>query len=392
MKIAYFDTISGIAGDMTMAAFLSAGVSAEALIGELRGLGVQGFDIITSRVKRNAIEAVHVDVVLTEHQHAHRHLHQILDIIGTSALSQSVKQRAERVFTVLAEAEAKIHGTTVEKVHFHEVGAVDAIVDIVGTSICFELAGIERLYTSPVTMGSGGTIRADHGVMPNPAPATVEILRDYPTVTVPVPHELTTPTGAAIVKALSSGVPGPEPMLVTAVGYGAGTKEFAELPNVLRVMIGEREGLSPADEVMLVEANIDDMNPQAYPYVLERLFAAGALDAFLTPVIMKKGRPAHVLTALVEPGRLDGVVSAFTTETTTIGVRISSVHRRKLQREEVEAVTSFGTVKAKRVIRNGVAVTTAEYEEASRIAHATGLPLLEVMKRLQRELDGLSHP
>jgi uncharacterized protein (TIGR00299 family) protein len=388
MTIAYLDTVSGIAGDMTIAAFLSAGVSAEALIGELRGLDVQGFDVIASRVKRNAIEAVHVDVVLTEHQHVHRHLHHILDIIDKSSVSKTVKQRAGSVFTVLAEAEAKIHGTTIDKVHFHEVGAVDAIVDIVGTAICLDLAGIDRLYTSPVTMGSGGSIRADHGVMPNPAPATVEILRDYPTVTVPVPHELTTPTGAAIVKALSSGLLGGEPMRVRAVGYGAVTKEFAELPNVLRVMIGEMESGFASDEVVVVEANIDDMNPQAYPYVLERLFAAGALDAFLTPVIMKKGRPAHVLTALVDPIRLDNVVNALTTETTTIGVRFSRVQRRKLQREEVEVSTSFGSVRAKRIIRNGIAVTTAEYDEASRIAGATGMPLLEVMKRLQKELEG----
>jgi uncharacterized protein (TIGR00299 family) protein len=389
MKIAYLDIVSGIAGDMTIASFLSAGVRLDALLSELRGLGVGGFDLVTSRVRRNAIEAVHVEVLVTEPQRAHRHLHDILEILSRSSLAQPVKQRAEEVFTVLAEAEAKIHGTTVEGVHFHEVGAVDALVDVVGTALCLELAGIERLYSSPVKLGSGGIIRADHGLMPNPAPATVEILREYPTVTATVPHELTTPTGAAIVKALSSGILDSRPFVVQAVGYGAGSREFAELPNVLRVMIGEMETPAATDEVLLVEANIDDMNPQAYPYVLERLFAAGALDAFLTPVMMKKGRPGHLLSVLVDPSRRNDIIGTMTAETTTIGVRISQVHRRKLLREEIEVVTTFGPVKAKRVIRNGVAVTTAEYEESSRIARATGLPLLEVLRRLQKELEGL---
>jgi len=388
MKIAYLDTVSGIAGDMTIAAFLSAGVAQETLMNELRGLGVQGFDLVTSRVRRNAIDAIHVDVVLTGHQHVHRHLHHILEIIAKSSLSTSVKQRAGAVFSVLAEAEAKIHGTTVEKVHFHEVGAVDAIVDIVGTSICLELAGVDRLYTTPVKLGSGGTIRADHGVMPNPAPATVEILRNYPTVTVPVPHELTTPTGAAIVKALSSGVLGPDPLVISSVGYGAGTKEFPELPNVLRLVIGELGAPSAADDVMVLEANIDDMNPQVHPYVIERILAAGALDAFLVPIIMKKGRPAHILTALAERSRADSVIGVMTSETTTIGVRMSTVHRHTLVRESVDVQTTFGTIKAKRVIRNGAAVTTAEYDEAGRIARSTGLPLLDVMKRLQKEIEG----
>jgi pyridinium-3,5-bisthiocarboxylic acid mononucleotide nickel chelatase len=387
MKIAYLDTVSGIAGDMTIAAFLGAGVPLDALTDGLRGLGVGGFDLTATRVRRNSIDAVHVDVVLTEHQHAHRHLHHILDIIAKSSLPKSVRQRSEAVFTVLAEAEARVHGTTAQKVHFHEVGAVDAIVDIVGTSLCMELAGIDRLYTSPVKLGSGGTIRGDHGVMPNPAPATVEILRDYPTVTVPVPHELTTPTGAAIVKALSSGVLGPDPLVIRSVGYGAGTREFAELPNVLRLVIGETAAAPADDDVMVLEANIDDMNPQVFPYVIERILNAGALDAFLTPIVMKKGRPAYILTALSEPSRVDVILSVMTSETTTIGVRMSPVHRHKLVRESVEVQTSFGPVRAKRVVRNGAAAVTAEYDEAARIARSTGLPLLDVMKQLQNEIE-----
>jgi uncharacterized protein (TIGR00299 family) protein len=231
MRIAYLDTIAGIAGDMTMAAFVAAGVSFDALSTELRKLGIEGFELAAHHVQRNSIHAVHIDVVISHQPHYHRHLKDIRAIIDASTLSTGVKEKAQAVFSVIAEAEAKVHNTVPEKVHFHEVGALDSIVDIVGTALCLELAGIERVYSSPVKLGSGGLITTQHGIMPSPAPATLEILKDYPTLLTTIPHELTTPTGAAIVKALSYGVLGDDLLHVKSIGYGAGTKEFPEVPN-----------------------------------------------------------------------------------------------------------------------------------------------------------------
>ena len=388
MTIAYFDTVGGIAGDMTMAAFLSAGLPVDTLRSGLSQLGLDGFDLQVRHVRRSSIDAVHCDVVVTHEPHFHRHLSDILSIISTSALPARVKARASSIFRVLAEAEATIHGTTAEKVHFHEVGALDSIVDIVGTALCLEHFGIERVYSSPVRLGSGGLIETQHGTMPTPVPAALEILRGYPTVLTTVPHELTTPTGAAIIRALSEGTLDEERMTVRAVGYGAGTKEFREIPNFLRVIIGSLETAIEGEEIVVVETNIDDMNPQAYPYVIDRLLAAGAHDAYWIPIVMKKGRPGILLSVMTPRARLDPVIAVLYGETSTIGLRVHSIGRKKLPRRQVDVETSFGTVRAKAVMRDGKEVVTAEYEECRRIATATQLPLLEVMKRLEAELGG----
>jgi len=387
MKIAYLDTIAGIAGDMTMAAFLGAGVSFDQLSAELRKLGIEGFELAASHVKRNSIDAVHVDVVISHQPHYHRHLKDIRAIIDGSSLSAAVKERAQAIFTVIAEAEAKVHNSPLEKVHFHEVGALDSIVDIVGTSICMELAGIERVYSSPVKLGSGGLINTQHGVMPSPAPATVEILRDYPTVLTTVPHELTTPTGAAIIKALSYGVLGDEVLQVRSVGYGAGTKEFAEIPNFVRVVIGDLEPSLEQEDITVVETNIDDMNPQLYPFLIEQLLAAGAHDAYLIPIIMKKGRPGILLSAMVSTSKVEAAVDVIYRETSTIGLRLHRIGRRKLPRRHLEVKTSFGTVKAKGVMRDGREVISPEFEECKRIALEKQMPVLEVMHALEREIS-----
>ncbi len=270
--------------------------------------------------------------------------------------------------------------------HFHEVGALDSIVDIVGCAICLEACGIEAVYSSPVRLGSGGFINTQHGRMPIPAPATVEILKGYPTVLTSVPHELTTPTGAAIIRALSSGLLDDERLRVSAVGYGAGTNEFAEIPNLLRVIIGTLESPLEQEDILCVETNIDDMNPQAYPYVIELLLGAGAHDAYMVPIIMKKGRPGILLSAMVARTHLEAVVGVLYRETSTIGLRIQQTGRRKLPRRHLEAVTSLGTVKAKAVTRDGREVVTPEYEECKRIASERNIPLLDVMKTLEREL------
>lgn len=386
MKIAYLDTVAGIAGDMTLAAFVSAGLPLGELAAELKKLPLEGFELSGSHVKRNSISAVHIDVVVSHTPHYHRHLKDINAIIDASTLSQRVKDSAKSIFHVIGEAEAKVHNTTLEKIHFHEVGALDSIVDIVGVAICLEKFGIERVYTSPVRLGSGGLITTQHGVMPTPPPATAEILRHYPTILTTIPEELTTPTGAAIVKALSAGVLDEETISIEAVGYGAGTKEFPQLPNLLRLVIGELHSKTEGEQILTVETNIDDMNPQIYPHLIDTLIEAGAHDAYLVPIIMKKGRPGILLSVMTGRSRLDAVTGIIYKHTSTIGLRIQEIGRRKLPRRAVEVQTQFGTVKAKAVMRNGAEVFSPEFEECRRIAGERGLSVLEVQQALIREL------
>ncbi|MDL1894409.1 nickel pincer cofactor biosynthesis protein LarC, partial [Sphingobacteriales bacterium CHB3] len=339
MRIAYLDTIAGIAGDMTLAALVNAGMPLDELSSELKKLPLAGFELIGKHVMRNSISAVQIDVVISHTPNYHRHLKDINAIIDNSTLSQRVKEDAKAIFRVIGEAEAKVHNTTLEKVHFHEVGALDSIVDIVGVAICLEKFGIERVYTSPVRLGSGGLVKTQHGVMPTPAPATMEILRNYPTVLTDIPEELTTPTGAGIVKALSAGVLDDEVIHIETIGYGSGTKEFAQVPNLLRVVIGKLESKSEHEQIVTVETNIDDMNPQVYPYLIDKLIEAGAHDAYLVPVIMKKGRPGILLSVMTGKSRLETITQIIYKETSTIGLRIQEIGRRKLPREHIEVQT-----------------------------------------------------
>jgi pyridinium-3,5-bisthiocarboxylic acid mononucleotide nickel chelatase len=392
VNIAYLDTIGGIAGDMTLAAFIAAGYPLEELAGELRKLPLEGFELTGEHVRRSSIDAVHVDVVVTHQPHYHRHLADILGILGQSTLSTAVQERATRIFTVLAEAEARVHNTTVQKVHFHEVGALDSIVDIVGTAICLEHFGIERVYSSPVRVGSGGTMTTQHGIMPVPAPATVELLKDYPVQLTAIPSELTTPTGAAIIKALSAGVLEEEVIRIHAVGYGAGTREIEGIPNFLRVVIGVLDEPYERDESVVIETNIDDMNPQIHPYLIERLLAVGAHDAYLIPILMKKGRPGILLSVLTTRPRMQEAIGVIFRETTSIGLRIQTVGRRKLPRQEVVMPTSFGPVRAKAVEREGIITLSAEYEECRRIAEEHHLPLAAVMHQINEELRSRTLP
>ncbi len=386
MRIAYLDTIAGIAGDMTMAAFVNAGLPIDELSAELKKLPLEGFELAGKHVMRNSISAVNIDVLISHTPHYHRHLKDINLIIDKSSLSPRVKEVAKSIFYEIAVAEAKIHNSTLEKIHFHEVGALDSIVDIVGTAICLEKFGIERVYTSPVKLGSGGTVNTQHGVMPTPTPATFEILRGYPTVLTDVPHELTTPTGAGIVKALSSGVLTDEVLKIETIGWGAGAKEFAQLPNLLRVAIGEMEAEYDRDQIVLVETNIDDMNPQIYPYVIEKLLEAGAHDAYLVPVIMKKGRPGILLSAMVEKSKLESISQIIYSQTSTIGLRILDVGRKKLPRRTLEIHTQFGAVRAKAVMRDGVETLAPEFEECKRIAEERKMSVSNVQQALLNEI------
>ena len=387
MKIAYFDTIAGISGDMTLGALVSAGVPLDELNKELQALGIGGFELQARHIERNGMVATKVDVVISEQPHYHRHIKDIEELIEKSSLPDNVKERSKKIFREVAIAESKVHNIAIEKVHFHEVGAIDSLVDIVGVSICLEKLGIQAVYSSPIKVGSGGTVKSQHGVLPVPTPATMEILKDYPILLTDVPFELTTPTGAAIIKALSRGILTAEKIQVSAIGYGAGEREIEQLPNLLRVFIGNLEQNYLADEIVSIETNIDNMNPEIYPYVIEKIISAGAHDAYLIPILMKKGRPGIILSALVERVKIDRILDIIFRETTTLGVRIQPIERKKLPRSAKQVQTSFGTVTAKVIIFEGKEQLRVEFEECKRIAAEKNLPLAEVYRKLENELS-----
>ncbi len=387
MKIAYFDTIAGISGDMTLGAFVSAGVSIDELRFELSKLNLKGVELEARHIQRNGITAVKLDVIISSAHEHHRGISDVFKIIETSSLSDRVKRDAKKIFMEIAQAESKIHSTSLEKIHFHEVGMLDSIVDIVGTAICLDKLGIDKVYSSPVKIGSSGFIQAEHGILPVPAPATTEILKNYPVMLTDIPFELTTPTGAAIIKAMSSGILSFEEIKIKSVGYGAGTRELSQVPNLLRIIVGELVPKYDEDEVVIVETNIDDMNPEIFPYVIERLLESGGLDAYIIPIIMKKGRSGILLSVLVSRSKLDTILQVVFSQTTTIGVRIQPAERRKLSRSQEEIQTQFGKVTAKVVINNGIRRIVPEFEECNRIAKEKGLPLIQVYKILELEFS-----
>ncbi len=385
MKIAYFDTISGISGDMTIGAFLSAGVPFEYLKYELAKLNISGYEISHRFVEKSGIKAVKFDVEIIEKVVKYRHLKDILNVIHDSNLTDNIKKLSEKIFNELAIAEAKVHNTPVEKVHFHEVGAIDSIIDIVGTAICLEYLKIAEVYTSPVKLGSSGFVETEHGKLPIPTPAVVEILKNYPVKLTDLEYELTTPTGAAIIKALSSGVLNQEDIKVHLIGYGSGSRELP-VPNLLRVLIGELQKQIASEDLLLVETNIDDMNPEIYPYLIEKLLSSGAYDAYMIPIIMKKGRPGILLSTLIPKSLLDSISDLIFKETTTLGLRIVEVERRKVFREVQSIHTKFGDIKIKIVEVNGQVRYIPEFEECKRIAKELDIPILEVYKQIENEL------
>jgi uncharacterized protein (TIGR00299 family) protein len=387
MKIVYFDTIAGISGDMSLGALVSAGVPFEELVKELHALDIPGFELQSQHIERNGIIATKVDVIISEQPHYHRQLKDIEELIDRSTLTERVKNCSKKIFREVATAEAKVHNTAIEKVHFHEVGAIDSLVDIIGVSICLEKLGVQTVYSSPMKVGSGGIVKSQHGKLPVPTPATMEILKNYPIVLTDVPFELTTPTGAAIVKALSSGVLTTEKIQVSAIGYGAGGREIEQVPNLLRVLIGEIEPEYLADEIVSIETNIDDMNPEIYPYIIEKLITAGAHDAYLIPILMKKGRPGILLSVLVERAKIEKIIEIIFRETTTLGVRIQPVERKKLPRIHKQVKTSLGSTSIKEVIIEGKVRFRVEYEECKRIAQEINMPLAEVYRILENELN-----
>lgn len=387
MRVVCFDTIAGISGDMTLGAFVSAGISIDELAGELNKLGISGFELQASHIERSGIVATKVDVIISEEPQDRRHLKDINALIDASAFSDSIKETSKKIFYEVAVAEAKVHNSTLEKIHFHEVGALDSIVDIVGTAICLDKFKIEAVYSSPVRTGFGGFVNTQHGKMPVPTPATVEILKGYPTELTDIPFELTTPTGAAIIKALSRGILSTGHLKIESIGYGAGTREIEQIPNLLRIMIGELEQPFQHDEVVILETNIDDMNPEVYPFVMEKLLEAGAHDVYLVPIIMKKGRPGMLLSVMVERSKLDAAMDILFRETSTLGARIQTIERRKLPRTSKQVKTSLGIVTVKSIVRDGTEMLVPEFEECKRLATERGLPLLEVYKILEKDLQ-----
>ena len=376
MKTLYFDCFAGASGDMILGAMVAAGVDQETLRQQLSLLGVSGYNIDFGIVDRSGISATHAKVQ-AGHEHAHRHLRDILKIIDDSRLSEGVKARASTIFSRLGEAEALVHNVPIEKVHFHEVGALDAIIDVVGAAICFELLQIERFVSSPFHVGSGH-VEMEHGRFPVPPPAVTELLKGVPFYSTDIAGELLTPTGAAIITTVCSEF-GPIPQLkLQQTGYGAGTRTYKKFSNVLRVLIGEEDvEAGPADEKLLViETNVDDMSAQTCGYVMERALEMGALDCYFTAVQMKKNRPGVMLTILCRTEERERFMQLLFEETTTLGIRRYEVDRRTLERQTVRVETIYGPIDVKVARLAGRIVNSMpEFEQCRSAARAAKVPL-----------------
>jgi pyridinium-3,5-bisthiocarboxylic acid mononucleotide nickel chelatase len=373
MKICYLDAFSGISGDMTVGALVDAGADPAALKNALDTLGTGAAFRFEGTVRRGiAATKFHVDF---EEGKRHRHLPEILGLIAKSSLSERAKKNASAVFERLGQAEAKVHGIPLEKVHFHEVGAVDSICDITGACAALDLLDVEAVHSSAVNVGSG-TVKTEHGVLPVPAPATVELLAGKPIYARGPCVELTTPTGAAIASTLAIDFGPLPPMRIASTGYGAGTKDFPEHANVLRVLIGEASGAAEATMVVVLEANIDDASPQVLGYAMERLLEAGALDVTMESVLMKKNRPGSLLRVIARPENQEALASLIFAETTTLGLRVYSAERRVKARRIVEVETPHGKVRMKISDDGSFA---PEYEDCRKLARESGAALKEIL-------------
>lgn len=389
MKILYLDCYAGISGDMTVGALLDCGVPLDYLQAELAKLGLPTGSYVLSaeRTERRHIAATKFGVAVHDH-HTHRHYGGIDRMIAESALTERARETARRIFHRLAEAEALVHGVAVEQVHFHEVGAVDSIVDIVGAAICLDFLGVERIHASALPLG-GGFVETAHGRLPVPAPATAELLRGLEVHTACGNGERVTPTGAAIVAALAE-LSGPRPaMKLDRIGCGAGDRDFEDCPNIVRAFLGEAAAES-GPEVVVVETNIDDSTGEVLGHVMELLLEEGALDVFFTPIQMKKNRPAVQLSLLCPPERLDRLCGLILSETSAIGLRHYPVSRTVLERRIEEHATPYGTLRFKFVYDRGILLRgTPEYDECRRVAQERGIPLQEVMQVARAALDAV---
>lgn len=389
MKTLYLDCPMGISGDMFLAALIDLGVDPKMILRELKKLPVDKIDVEIKKAARHSITGTTFKVKLAEAHH-HRTFRDIKKIIGESNLAPKVKSLSTAIFKVIAEAEGKIHGIKADEVHFHEIGAMDSIIDIVGAAVAVDSLKVKKVVSSPIALGTGWA-RTMHGTIPIPAPATLEILKGVPTAASTAPFELTTPTGAAIVKTLASSFGPMPPMTIEAAGYGAGKKDFKESANLLRAVIGSSsEGAEGAERLILLETNIDDMSPQVAGYLMERLLSEGALDAFYTPVQMKKGRPGVLLTVLTGSENKDSLLEVIFAESTTIGVRETAVLRHCLERKEAKVRTPYGVVRVKLALRAGRAVNVQpEYEDCRTAAQKKGVALKLVMDAAREAARGL---
>ena len=383
MKIAYFDCFSGISGDMTVGALLDAGLKIETLEKELKKLGLSGYQLEVKKVVKKGISATQFKVKIKE-EGVERRFKDILTILEKSKLDEEIKKGTKKIFFNIAQAESKIHQKDIDKIHFHEIGGLDSIIDITSAVIGIKTLGIEEIYSSALPMGKG-FVKCSHGVIPVPAPATLELLKNIPTYSGGIESEMITPTGAAIISTLAKSF-GERPLMkIERIGYGAGEKEFT-IPNLLRVSIGEKiledENLKDgyvSDEAVLIETNIDDMNPEFYDYIMDQLFSQGALDVFLTPIQMKKNRPAHMLSIIVYEQNLKEILEVLFSESTTLGVRVREVKRLRLSQQNFMAETKYGKIKVKVGMFKGEIKNIApEYEDCKKIAKQHQIPLKEV--------------
>jgi len=392
VRTLYLDCFAGISGNMFLGALLDLGLPADILRAELAKLPVDGYDLIIEKVEKKGISATYFDVKTGLFPRRHRHLPDIEKIIAAAALADPVKAAASKVFRRLAEAEAKVHGTTVDRVHFHEIGAIDTIVDIVGVAFGLHWLGVDHLHTSKLRTGYG-FVKCSHGRMPVPAPATAELLLGLPCEAGDIAKELTTPTGAALVAVLAHGSGAlPDGFKSEKIGYGAGTWDL-DIPNVVRAVLGEIPGEAKTAEHLVIEANIDDLNPQIYSHIMDRLFAAGARDVWLTPIQMKKNRPAVKLSVLAAADAFTALAALLLAETTTIGMRYYPVNRLEAERRTAEIQTPWGPVRIKiSSLQGQIANVAPEYEDCRRLAAEAGLPLKIVWQKAVGLAWHLYHP
>ncbi|MEK6249733.1 MAG: nickel pincer cofactor biosynthesis protein LarC [Planctomycetales bacterium] len=390
MKIAYLDCASGISGDMTLGALVDSWIDLAAIQSGIDSLGLPSCKLVASEVKKNGFRATQVTVE-HEPEHAHRHLHQITDLIDGSQLSETQQDLAKRIFTRLGEAEAKVHGTTIEKVHFHEVGAVDSIADIVGAAIGWDLLQVDRIVASPIPTGTG-TIQIAHGRCSIPAPATTELLMGIPLCDCSIEAELTTPTGAAVVSTLVDSF-GPVPaMTIERIGCGAGQRDLESQPNLLRILVGSanqstHDSARANQSIWVVETNLDDATGEQVGYLSGQLFKAGAVDVYTTPVQMKKNRPGVVITALCHPAEVQQVEEVFIRESPTLGVRRWVAARTVVRRQVHQVVTPWGPVDGMVAWRSSQPDFSPEYESCRRLAEEKNIPLGDVYLAARQAFD-----
>lgn len=383
MKIIGYDCFSGISGDMNLGAMIDLGVDTKYLIDELNKLNLPGWELLVQKDQRHGITGTKVTVNQTRHEHAHRHLSDIEKIIKDSTLDSKTKELSGKIFMKIAQAEAKVHGISIDNVHFHEVGAIDSIIDVVGAAICFNALNVDAVHVSTVELG-GGFVKCDHGKLPVPAPATAEIIKGIPVKKDGIDFEATTPTGAAILATLGTDFNPDLAIRIEKTGYGVGQKEHHDVPNLLRVFLGETIANPGAGhDALHLECNIDDMNPEFFDYISDRLFKAGASDVFFSNIIMKKGRPGILLNVICETELSDTVKNIIFTESTSLGIRTFPFRKDTLVRKFETIQSVYGELTVKRSYYNGKEVSCKpEYEDCKHVAAEKGIPVKEVYNNI----------